>query len=125
MCLADNYLEQIQSIIVDFHNKEKRLREQYSTCDKAVIDLYHQIEMSNFNACEGYFYAKRLQEVLRKRRAIKMELQKLQSFNDNINLNYLKNAINKTKKKLKNKEVNTKHWKQNWNCTYTIDELIN
>jgi hypothetical protein len=51
--------------------------QRLSVADKAVTDIYHTIEESEFNASQGYALAKRLQEALRERRRIKGDQGKL------------------------------------------------
>ena len=48
--------------------------------DNKVQEIYHNIEIDNFNAYEGYKKSKKLQEVLRLRRIIKNDVRLFQSF---------------------------------------------
>jgi Tfp pilus assembly protein PilO len=47
-------------------------------------DLLHLIEFDNFNAYEGYLYAKKLKETRNERRKIKNELEPMKIMIDNI-----------------------------------------
>ena len=54
------------------------LSKKLSEADKLVSDIYHQIEYENFNACDGYKLAKKMQIALRERRGIKNEMAIIQ-----------------------------------------------
>ena len=54
------------------------LSKKISQADKLISDIYHQIEYENFNACEGYKLAKKMQVALRARRGIKNEMAIIQ-----------------------------------------------
>lgn len=43
----------------------------YSEYDQEINDIYHAIELYNFNASEGYKFSKMLQETLQRRRTLK------------------------------------------------------
>lgn len=71
----------VDSILTDLHSLSNSLRARsyYLKCrlsevDKEVVDIYHSIEDSNFNVCDGYKMYKLLRETLRERRDIKNEL---------------------------------------------------
>ena len=51
----------------------RALAKRQAQTDKEVIDLYHSIEVSNFNACQGYKAYRRLKEALIARRKVKNE----------------------------------------------------
>lgn len=51
----------------------RRLSSRQAAADRAVIDLYHSIEVSNFNACQGYKAYRKLKEALIARRKVKNE----------------------------------------------------
>ena len=52
----------------------KLLSSQLSAVDKEIVDIYHYIEVTNFNACEGYKACKQLKNALIARRQIKNEM---------------------------------------------------
>lgn len=50
------------------------LVEKQKATDKAISDLMHDLETSNFDACRGYWFADRLRLLRQERRVIKNEL---------------------------------------------------
>lgn len=58
---------------------EKEISDSMSKIDLELSDVYHYIEFSTLNAADGYRAYKLLQEVLRRRRAIKNELALMQT----------------------------------------------
>ena len=95
-----NAYQESQSYIDGLH---KRLQE----LDKAQQDLLHFIENDNFNACEGYFYAKQIQEVRRERRQVKYEIETMKILVDTIqprtNIKKIETASNRIL--VKNREL--------------------
>ena len=64
----------IQDIInsVDIFEAEyQRIYEEIGKCDLEVCDILHDIELTSFNACEGYKMAKEIQKVRQRRRELK------------------------------------------------------
>jgi hypothetical protein len=53
-----------------------------SKIDQEVNDIYHYIEFSNFNACQGYLLSKMLKATLTKRRELKEETAELHAYVD-------------------------------------------
>ena len=64
-------VDQIHVLISDTYMSE--LSAKLSEADKLVVDIYHYIEATNFNACQGYKLCKKLQKALVERRKIKNE----------------------------------------------------
>jgi hypothetical protein len=64
-----------------------------SRTDKDVAEIYHEIEFAKFNARDGYFLAKRLQEALRRRRETKDEFSAMNAL-----LSYINNTDDKFQK---------------------------
>lgn len=54
---------------------------EISKLEKEVIDLEHVIELTNFNAAEGFKLAKQIQEARQKRRKLKDENEMILSLN--------------------------------------------
>lgn len=61
----------VELLVSQERMQELALRQ--SQADKAVADIYHYIETTNLNACQGYKAYKRLQAALIERRRIKNE----------------------------------------------------
>ena len=69
-------IREIQSLMSDDYIA--KLSKKMSEADKNVSNVYHQIEYQNFNACEGYKLAKKMQIALRERRSVKNEMAVIQ-----------------------------------------------
>jgi len=65
-------VKEIQELISDDYISS--LSKKMSEADKRVADVYHQVEYTKFNACDGYKLAKKMQDALRIRRGIKNEM---------------------------------------------------
>jgi len=64
--------KEMQELISDDYISS--LSKKLSEADKRVADVYHQVEYTKFNACDGYKLAKKMQDALRIRRGIKNEM---------------------------------------------------
>jgi prefoldin subunit 5 len=98
-------LNSIDIIIKEINNineKKKHLKEELSMYDKQISSIYHELEVSKINACQGYKVAKRLQEILRKRRVVKNQLNEINTFFQSIEINNLLKKLEKTRKNVKN-----------------------
>lgn len=65
-------VKEMQELISDDYISS--LSKKLSEADKRVADVYHQVEYTKFNACDGYKLAKKMQDALRIRRGIKNEM---------------------------------------------------
>lgn len=63
--------ELIDTQVVELKNMAKML-------DRELVKCYHEIEVSNANASEGYMFYKKLKDILQTRRIVKMELGSLE-----------------------------------------------
>lgn len=124
MCKASEYLNQLDSIVRNIDREYSRVSKKQQEYDLMLSDHYHKIETANFNACEGYYLTKELQEILRKRRVIKDELARLNSLRDGIKIGGMHSQINKSKKNLEKHKKAASEWKKDWKYTYTYEELI-
>lgn len=61
-----------------------RLEKEITLCQQEVSDLLHLIELSNFNASEGYRMSKELQITLERRRHCKDELESLKQLEEKL-----------------------------------------
>jgi hypothetical protein len=102
MCLANDYILKIKSIISDISKDKDKLIKELTKYNYMQEDILHKIESSNFNAATGYYYSKLLKDVRTERRRIKNELEKLFSLYQSTTL-YLEklNSVNQT---IENKE---------------------
>lgn len=111
MCKAVNLIEIIVSSIKEVDIEFDRLIKEQSRLDLTQEDLLHLIENDNFNAAEGYFYAKRLKDVRMERRDVKNELEPLASLRDSLHNQKLE--FGKIETRVKNIDVKLKRLKDN------------
>lgn len=57
------------------------------TCEQETQDLLHEIELTKFDACRGYYLCKQLQEVRQRRRQIKETIEVNSHLRDFIDCN--------------------------------------
>jgi predicted RNase H-like nuclease (RuvC/YqgF family) len=76
---ADDLFRQLQSIHDRTRNEFQRLSAELSRVDRAISEIYHEIERTRFDAASGYRFAKKIQDLLIERRSIKDELTKIRS----------------------------------------------
>ncbi|MCK9310339.1 MAG: hypothetical protein M0P99_08710 [Candidatus Cloacimonetes bacterium] len=74
MCKAKDYTEQLLNIYQSIENDFNILSNRLSQIDIEEQKVLHKIEESNFNAYQGYLFAKELKEVRAERRRIKNEV---------------------------------------------------
>jgi hypothetical protein len=80
MCLAKDYSEQLLEIYNNINQEYESLNAELSKTDLYLQDILHMIENTNFNACDGYKFAKLIHDARIKRRKIKDELIPLMNF---------------------------------------------
>lgn len=86
-----NKLEELTS---EYVAEKKKLEKMQSRLDKEINKFYHNLESrGNFNAAEGYYIAKDLQELLKKRRVVKQELYTLRMVNNNLQFNKIESIL--------------------------------
>lgn len=78
----------------------KRLQanlEEVTTCDKEIRDIEHVLELTIFNAAEGFNYSRDIQKARRRRRELKDEIELLSPLVEAIkNLKVNQNELNKS-----------------------------
>ncbi|MEC2150809.1 hypothetical protein P9G40_05570 [Bacillus velezensis] len=77
--VASAYISAMETFLEVLKEDHKALKQALSTIDKHLSTTYHEIEKSNFNGVQGYYFAKEIKEILQKRRVIKGEKAKLKS----------------------------------------------
>jgi hypothetical protein len=125
MCKADDYLGQLESLTSRINSDYKKLCKKQSEYDKLLSDKYHQLENANFNACEGYYHAKQLQDILRARRMIKDEVCKLDILRDSLGKHSLTKIISSAKTRINGSKSASSQFIGNWQHTYDIEEILN
>lgn len=84
MCKAKEYSEKFLELYKQVEKDFKELSEEQRKYDLMEEDILHLIENNNFNVVNGYYYAKRLQEIRRARREIKNEVEAMMTLRDNL-----------------------------------------
>lgn len=114
MCMASKRLQELNCFLRNIEDDLKKLNRKQSEYDKKLSEHYHKIETAKFNAAEGYYLAKELQEILQKRRIIKNELRKMQLLHNQIRDNKIKEKVKRTKKKLKRMRKSSNKYQKNF-----------
>ena len=83
--------EEIEAMTKELHAKFEIVPKQIeilqieeSLCDQEITDILHIIELSSFNASEGYRYSRELQITLQRRREIKNEVASLRQLKQSL-----------------------------------------
>ena len=76
------------------------LSQELAKTDLETIDIEHKIELTNFNANEGYMLAKEMKDVRVRRRKIKDTITLLETMSKQFDLNKLGTAVEKAEAKL-------------------------
>lgn len=125
MCIANKLLTRFEELSKEVENEHERLRKLNSVYDKKLNDHYHKMETAKFNAAEGFYLAKELQEIVRQRRMIKHEVYKLGTLKATIDMKIIvektKNA-RKSLNKIHNKQANSE-WFKEWKDDYRVEDL--
>jgi cell division protein ZapA (FtsZ GTPase activity inhibitor) len=100
MCIANQHLNQLTETHKMIRSDRDILSNRQSELDQLISAIYHEIEVANFNAAEGFYFCKKLQEALQERRIIKNELGNMNSLIQMLELNKLGNKLNSAKQRL-------------------------
>lgn len=98
------YAQELQTIINELHNENQQLNKELSKWDSARCDIEHFIEFGNFNASQGYRYAKALKEIMKQRRLVKNKMEKMQ-FLHKYNNQSTRDILGAIVQKIENKEI--------------------
>ncbi|WP_137743425.1 hypothetical protein [Robertmurraya siralis] len=124
MCLASKYINQLEGTLVGIKTDMKKLHEKLTEYNKSINEIYHDIEVSNFNACEGFYFSKSLQEILQKRRLVKTELFRLEQLHRALSRSVEDRVMN-AKKKVEKSMNHSQEWFEKFNFTFSdIEEEI-
>ena len=105
MCVKDLVLE-LESIMNKIEKKHEELKDKRSKIDLLREDLLFLIENGNFNASQGYKYAKALQKIQSERSDITKELCAIQVLTARLKTSKktIQNAIDNTMKNINKHE---------------------
>lgn len=118
MCLASRYVSQIESTLINLKGDMKKLSLKMSQYDKEVNEIYHKIEIAKFNACEGYYLAKNLQDTLQKRRLIKSEYFRMEQLHKNL-AQSLTSRLDNAKGMIEKSKSHSKEWQSHFSITFS------
>lgn len=84
-------MKTVNDVVQSLADSLSEMQEQFDTlsriqsaCDRQVASIYHEIETATFNACDGYKYAKKLQEALKQRRTVKNQVHAMKRLVDTV-----------------------------------------
>ena len=120
MCGATKVLLTIEDTLKKANSEIRRLTDELSKCDREFSKFYHELEQKTFNAVEGYYIAKNFQNLSRRRRIIKQELEAykvMQRETRKLDLSRIKGA----KHALRNTRMRQSKYIADWN----IEDLNN
>ncbi|MBD1379156.1 hypothetical protein [Metabacillus arenae] len=100
MCYASKHLKELKKNLENIQNLKEELSKKQSQYDQLLSEKYHELEVKNFNAAEGYYLAKGLQAIVQERRIIKNELAKLNSLSNTLNIDQLLTKVEKSDKNI-------------------------
>lgn len=92
-------IEQLKDIMKKISDRETFLQKELSKIDSEREDILHYIELSKYNAVQGWKLLKKLKEVSQRRRNIKEELGYLSSINSKIPYDSICSSISRKEKK--------------------------
>lgn len=126
---AVKFIEIFENLINEYHSEFDIQRKKLSAVDRELQDVLHELEQAKFNIVEGYYYAKKVQELRVKRRKIKTEYvccQRINSIlfeNSKIDLKQLSISLSKLRK-IFDREVDTYVNSSSGNVTYKSGLLL-
>lgn len=123
MCIASKRLNELNKVLNGIKEDTMKLRQKVSEYDKSLSNLYHKIEMANFNAAEGYYLAKEMQILLQKRRIVKDEVHRMEYLFKCVSDGALHNKLKQTSNKIDKARKRSKEWKQGFKIDMDTFEL--
>ena len=91
MEVFDNPVQTINDALIQIERQKKNFKQDISTIDGAISDLYHDIERDDsIDLYKGYLYTMRIKQLHQARRQLKQQQDQIQSFERFFNL---KNSI--------------------------------
>ena len=125
MCLANKFLTRFEELSEDVENEIAKMVKLLSVYDKKLSDHYHKVETAKFNAAEGFYLTKELQEITRQRRMIKQELYKLNNLKQTLKLQAIVDRTNNARKSLSkiHKHEAKSEWWSEWKDAYRVEDL--
>ena len=125
MCLANKFLTRFEELSNEMESEFQRLKKLEVVYNKKLNEHYHDMETAKFNAVEGYYKAKELQDIVRQRRVIKNELYKLTRVREKMRLNTIIQRSNTARQSLSHihKHEENNDWSREWKDNYRVEDL--
>jgi len=70
-------MQSLRDVYVNYPKQYELSQEELKKVESEIQDILHVIELTHFNASDGYKWAKELQKLRKNRRALKDELENL------------------------------------------------
>lgn len=107
-----------QELTREAKETQDRLIQKLSGLDRAISNIYHELERIDLTPESGYHAALLLQDILRKRRVIKDEIDGLDGL-----VSSLVNAQTDIDKRMKNSEKRSRRWHRELNIRLEIEDV--
>lgn len=122
---AIEHMTKLEEVVVGIKDDYRKLKSKLIELDQDISSFYHRLEHENFNAVEGFYRAKEIQELYRKRRVVKQEIYDLNRVNDHIVPNLPNHTrVMNTSKKLKESFKDSLEYRKDWKYQVDVNELL-
>ncbi|WP_442636470.1 hypothetical protein [Rossellomorea marisflavi] len=118
MCVASRYLDQIEVMLKQVKSDLRKLKDKAIYYDRELSKIYHDVEIRKFNACEGFYITKNLQDVLQRRRLVKKEMGRLEQVYNNL-IKTADNNFYKIKRSVDKSKKSEESYLENFNVTFS------
>lgn len=71
-------LQSVREVYAEFPKRLDSAQEELKKVDSEIQDILHVIELTSFDACKGFKWAKELQKLRKERRRLKDEIESLE-----------------------------------------------
>jgi hypothetical protein len=102
MSIIDQYIENCKHMHEELEADLSHLQTALAVRERALVDMYHAIETSNYNAAEGFWAYKRLQRILRELRVLREERRKKEILFKNLQPADMIGKLEKMQKQMQN-----------------------
>ncbi|WP_137744567.1 hypothetical protein [Robertmurraya siralis] len=118
-------LKAVRDVYINYPKRLELNQEELKKIDSEIQDILHVIELTSFNASDGYKWAKELQRLRKSRRMLKDELEQLEKIKDFLNFpKPTEKVINKTIGELRTIESRKENRTYHMRMRKDLQELI-
>jgi hypothetical protein len=119
MCKASKIVSKLQGIENEIDQAMKQLNAEISQLDRELSEFYHVTEVHDrVNAAEGYGRYIKLREILRSRRVIKNEKDRLRSLHHSLTHRNYTSTVDCVAQNVKKLSKKHEEYTQEWDFTY-------